>query len=365
MNGRETPIEIILLRDDVELEPEPLEERLNDDAAGPVDRGEDNAKRVLRAHEFKVEDERLEAREVSVIDFAIERGHAAPLFVRRGRVRRVHFRDDAAGVRLDHLRAVVEVNLVAVVVRRVVARGDDYARARVQVAHRKGEFRRRTRPIENAGVATVFGRDVRRQSGEFTREKTRVVGDHEPRQTLDLFAREPFVEVIDEALGGAPDALVVHHVRPHAGELRTPEFVRLAALRLSHDLPDGAPADSAGAEGEGAIKAVVQFVPFPGGDQFRDRLLRDRRSRRGEGGAQVLRTGFQESAGRHGLRDFRFHVSHVRHFSGPGRECKRARFTDREPDRRRAASPRHQMMPARPGRQLRVRLCRYDRRCAP
>ena len=75
-------------------------------------------------------------------------------------------RDDAAGMRLDHLRAVVEVNFVAVVVRRVVARGDDDAGARAEVTHGEGKFRRRARPVEDEGIAAVFGRDFRRELGE-------------------------------------------------------------------------------------------------------------------------------------------------------------------------------------------------------
>ena len=115
----------------------------------------------LRAHQRGIEDERLETRHVGFVDFVSERDDFALLVGdRRGfSPDRIHLRDDPAGMRLNHLRAVIEVNFVAVVVRRIVARGDHHACARPQIADGERKFRRRARPVENERIAAVLRRN--------------------------------------------------------------------------------------------------------------------------------------------------------------------------------------------------------------
>ena len=96
--------------------------------------------------------------------------------------------DDAAGVRLDHLRAVAEIDFVAVVMRRVVARGHDHAGDGAQVAHGEGELRGGARAVEDAGVAAVPGRDLGREAGEIGGEKTGVMRDDDFRPAAPAFA---------------------------------------------------------------------------------------------------------------------------------------------------------------------------------
>ena len=67
----------------------------------------------------------------------------------------VHFGDDPTGMRFDHLRAITEVNLVAIVVWRVVAGGDDNAGVGLQIADSKRKLRSRARAIKDNGVTSV------------------------------------------------------------------------------------------------------------------------------------------------------------------------------------------------------------------
>ena len=118
-------------------------------------------------HQRGIEHQSLQPLHVGVVDFAAERGHVRRLGGGHADVVDsvgVHLRDDAAGVRLDDLRAVVEINFVAVVVRRVVAGGDDDARARPQIAHGKRQLRRRARPVEEESIAAILRRHFARRA---------------------------------------------------------------------------------------------------------------------------------------------------------------------------------------------------------
>ena len=145
-------------------------------------------------------------------------------------------------VRLDDLGAVVEINLVTVVVRRVVAGGDDDAGAGAQMSNRKGKLRRRTRPVEDTSIAAIFRRDPRRQLGERFREKARVVRDHDLWFCSCRVGPGALMEISDQALGGAADVEEIHRVGADARKLR--RFVRggSASLARGHDFSDGASA---------------------------------------------------------------------------------------------------------------------------
>src|ERR1700719_70761 len=80
----------------------------------------------------------------------------------------------------------------------------------------------------------------------------------------------PFLYVGDESLRRTIDVVKIHRVRSDAGEFRALVSRSLAMLSLRYNFADGAPAQSAGAELERLIKAVVQFLPFAGGDKFVD-----------------------------------------------------------------------------------------------
>ena len=144
--------------------------------------------RSLSLHHRAIENERLQPLHVSRVVLLAEDDQLAALGRRHGLERLgldgIHPLDDAARVRLHHLRAVAEVHLVAVVVRRIVARGDDDARVRALVAHRKGKLRRRARRGEEADIAPEIHRDLGGELRELPREMARVVRDRDLRLHL-------------------------------------------------------------------------------------------------------------------------------------------------------------------------------------
>ena len=78
----------------------------------------------------------------------------------------IHLVDDGRGVRLDDLRAVVEVGFEAVVVRRVVTRGEHHARIGAKLAHGEGKLRRRAWTFKEISIATEIGCNLRAELGE-------------------------------------------------------------------------------------------------------------------------------------------------------------------------------------------------------
>jgi len=74
-----------------------------------------------------------------------------------GRHRRIDLLDDSCGMRLNDLAAVIEVDFVAVVGWRIVARRDVDARLRRALADSKAQFRGGARFGENQGITTGSG----------------------------------------------------------------------------------------------------------------------------------------------------------------------------------------------------------------
>jgi len=143
---------------------------------------------------------------------------------------------DQLVVRGRHLRAVVPVGFVAVVFRRVVARGDHDARVGLEVADGEGKLGRRPERAEEVGLDSVGREDTGGDLGEGIRVMPGIVGDA-GRETL---AGEGFFEVIAEPLRGPAHDEVVHAVVTAA---------------------DHAP-QSSGAELEVAVKAVFELLPI-------------------------------------------------------------------------------------------------------
>src|SRR5207253_10771398 len=102
--------------------------------------------------------------------FSDHRDFPLPIFWQRRKSfarDRVYSCDDSALMRIDHLRAVTEVNFIAVVVRRIVTRCYYDASVRFEMANSERKFRNRTRPIEHERVATVCRRNFRSELSEF------------------------------------------------------------------------------------------------------------------------------------------------------------------------------------------------------
>ena len=144
---------------------------------------------------------------------------------------------DAGVVRRDDLRAVAPVDLVAVVLRRVVARGDHHAGARVRRGDRPRGGRRRPRSVREVDAKPGATEHARGVLGELERVVARVVTDHDAasRRVADLceqVGREPRRDLADEhavhpVRAGAEDA-----AQPGGAELElAPE--RLGELRVA------------------------------------------------------------------------------------------------------------------------------------
>ena len=131
-----TSVELILLRRRPGKETEPIEHRLDDHATGPMKRCEDNAQDLAdrdqvadRAPGLEPSPCRLGPLRGPIVVMSPGRSCAPVGSLPVG----VYLRDDPAGVRLDDLRAVVKVNFVTVIVRRIVAGGDDDSGVRLEI----------------------------------------------------------------------------------------------------------------------------------------------------------------------------------------------------------------------------------------
>src|SRR4029077_10816900 len=106
---------------------------------GSVKRRVNDTERFCRVNNLRIENQRLQPLHVRFIGFFSER-RDFPLSIFRHRCEglarnRVYFRNDPACMWLDYLRTIVKIDFVAVVVRRIMARGDDYARVRFEMAN--------------------------------------------------------------------------------------------------------------------------------------------------------------------------------------------------------------------------------------
>src|SRR4029453_6985774 len=137
-----------------------------------MERSVKNTQRFRLANDLWIENQTVEPLHVRLINPFADGRHCALLVAwqrREGFARdRVYVSNDPARMRLNDLRAVTEVNLIAVVVRRIVTGSDHNASACFQIANSKRKFRHRMRPIEYECVATVLRGNFRSETGEFT-----------------------------------------------------------------------------------------------------------------------------------------------------------------------------------------------------
>ena len=148
-----------------------------------------------------------------------------------GRARRLGDAGRDRGVdRRDELGAAREVDLVAVVARRVVAGGDREARGRAEVRDGEGEQGRRDGVGEEAHGDAEAVQHGRRVLGEAPARVAAVEGDHDPaRARVGAPARRLVEEVRPEAPGGLHDREAVHARKPRldpAAQARRPELER-------------------------------------------------------------------------------------------------------------------------------------------
>ncbi len=203
-DGREVRIRLLLPRHDVRrLEAGRLEHLRHRGAAHPVQRGVDH-REVTRP----VAGQPGDGVEVAVDD--VLRQDLAG--VRAGHVGQAADRGDplgdlGVGGRHD-LAAVAEVDLVAVVLRRVVAGGDHHAGDAAELADREGQERCRQRPGEDQGAQAGAGHHLRGVPREHVGVVAGVVADHHGRAA----GRAVLDEVRRETGGGPGHDDAVHPV---------------------------------------------------------------------------------------------------------------------------------------------------------
>src|SRR6266496_1413976 len=98
-------------------------------------------------------------------------------------------------MRFDYLRTIAEISLVTIVVRRVVAGGDDNARVGLQIADSKGKFGSRARAIKDNGVTSVSRGGFCRKLSKLFREVPSIMCDDNFRPTSDGLFGTPFLDV--------------------------------------------------------------------------------------------------------------------------------------------------------------------------
>ena len=245
----------------------PLEGPLNRRVADPVERGVQHGE-VARGVEA---DDSRDGVEVGLEHFVAE-DLPAGLGARHRRDARdlVDLRRDLRIARRHDLAAVAEVDLVAVVLRRVVARGDHDARVGAEVPDGEGEHRRRQRLRQQHRAPAGGGDDRRRVDGEGVGVVPRVATDDDEGSGARL------LQVGHEARGGADDDGPVHAMGAGAEG---------AAQAGGAELEQ--PGEAVGEVGDGS-----RVTPFGSGDD-RQELLPGRRvgvvgSPLARGGEQVV-----------------------------------------------------------------------------
>jgi hypothetical protein len=169
----------------------------------------------------------------------------------------IHFGNDSAGMRLDHLSPVAEVNFVAIVVRWIVTRSDHDAGVCFEITNSKGKLRHRARAVEHARVATIFSCNFRCNFGELFRKKARIMRDHDLRLRRYLLPLVPIVQITGKSACCAVDVKEIHRVRADAGKLGTPVLARIPALRSGNDFPNRAATKTARPKRKRLVEAIV------------------------------------------------------------------------------------------------------------
>ena len=238
-DGREVGVGVLLLLDDVRgVEAGGLQHLRDGRAADAVERGVDDAQ-VARA----VLGQARDRVEVAVDDLLADEAAGVAARELRERADGGDPGGDLAVGGRDDLAAVAEVDLVAVVLRRVVAGGDHHAGRAAQLADREREERRGQRPRHHERLEPGAGHDLRGVAGEDVGVVAGVETDHDGPALVAGVA-----EVRRQAGRRARDHDPVHPVGPGAERA----------------------AQAGGAELEGAGEAVGEvglLAPLGGGDE--------------------------------------------------------------------------------------------------
>lgn len=263
-----------LFFDEGDVDAEFFEGRDDHDVAGAVDVGVADFE-AGGADGFGVEDGFGEGIEVKLFDIGGDVSDAVEIDVEIlrdiGEGDGVDVVDDGFGVGRDDLSAVGEVAFEAVIVGWVVAGGDDDAGVGAEGADGEAELGSGARSVEDVSFAAEPGPDACGEFAEVFGEMADVVSDDEAWGGVVLSVlHKPTGDVSEETECGANDIEVVEVGGTDGGVFGCAEGVAGSGFGRWGDFTDGAAAHSAGAESDFFEKAVVEFAPFIGGDEFFD-----------------------------------------------------------------------------------------------
>ena len=179
----------------------------------------------------------------------------------------IDLRNDGRCMRFDDLRTIIEVSLKAIVVRRVVARSKDNTGIGPKFAHGEGKLRRRARTFEEVSVAAVFGCNLGAELGKIAREMPRVVSKYNRRFAN---SRHGLFCVGNKTANRTANIVEIHRRGSDTWVLGASVGAACALLGLCDHAADCASTQTAGTEGKGFVKAIVELSPLATGRQFAD-----------------------------------------------------------------------------------------------
>ena len=209
---------------------------------------------------------------VVIIGLAPERHHPGKILgekLRHGRKRHaVHLVDDGLVVRRRHLATVLEVGLVAVVVRRIVTGRDDHPAMRLIPADGKTQLRGRARALKNGSLAAQLDPGGRSQFAEMPGEMPHIVRDDDLGPGGTFLRRQIFLNVAVKTDRGPHEREIVHHVTADTRVFRRTKGIQGSGLGFGWYDSDGTSAHATGAKLKVAIETVVQLRPDSALHQF-------------------------------------------------------------------------------------------------
>ncbi len=186
--------------------------------AGAVHRGVNDVEVFLTVDGLLVDEDIVNRHHVVVVHLAAddldEVFVCLPFNIREGHF--VHLVDDTLVMRLEHLRAVLPVRLVAVVLLGVVGSGDVHTTLTLEMTDSEGHLRRRTQGLKEVHLNAVSREDVGNRLGEHTSVITAVMTHHNSYAAV-LYVLETALflhlqQVVGVALGSHGYDVFVHSV---------------------------------------------------------------------------------------------------------------------------------------------------------
>ena len=225
------------------------------DIARAVDIRKNDFRRVAR-DDFRIEDDAGETSEVSIFGGGGYGEDAGEVFVEVGRdiggAEPTDFGDDRGIVRRQDLAAVAEAALEAVIVGRIMARRDDHAGMRAQVADGETQLRRRAGADEEISFPTQRAPGAGNELSEVAGEVADIMGDDQTRPGLGGG------DMLPETEDGAEDIDVIEAGGTDGGAHGQSLGIELVGGR---DPTHGTAAHAARAKRDPFIETVLEFGP--------------------------------------------------------------------------------------------------------